>query len=271
MKNTKKFFTAMLLVLVGLTTLSFMAKEGITLRLHPQQGKSYAVNSKATIMQMIEVQGQTINANQTMEINQGFTVKNVTDEQTDFESQIESMKLSISQGGMKMEYDSEHPEKTNPMLAAQTKEFDKVIKKPAILSYDALGNLITKEDEKEEEGAMNRLGSVIPKLPEEEVSVGSTWKDTSTQSVSDMEFTVEYTYTVTAISKKSVDVSFKGTILKNNDNITGTYTGTASINPNTGLIMKSTTKSNASMTMSQQGMTLPVTMVGNTTVTVTEK
>lgn len=267
MKKTLRNFVPALLVLVALATLSFMAKNGVTLRLHPQTGKSYTINSKATIMQMIEVQGQTVNANQTMEINQSFTVKDVTETQTEFEAQVESVKLSISNMGMKLEYDSEHPEKTSPMLAGQTKEFDKEIKKPAILTYDAMGNRI----DENEEPSMNNLGNAIIKLPEEEISVGSTWKNSNTQSVSEIEMTVEYTYTVTAITKKSVDVSFTGTIQSNADGASGTYNGTASINPNTGLVMKSTTKSNISMTMSQQGMTFPVTVVGNTTVVVAEK
>ena len=267
MKNTKKFFTPMLLVLIGLATLSFMAKESITLRLHPQQGKSYTISSKATIMQMIEVQGQTMNANQTMETSQSFTVKNVTEEQSEFEAQVESIKLSISNMGMKLEYDSDHPEKTNPMLAAQTKDFEKQIRKPATLVYDAMGNKIGEA----EEASINTLGNVIIKMPEDPISVGTTWKDTSTQNISEMELSIEYTYTVTAISKKSIDVSFSGTIMKNSDNCTGTYNGTASINPSTGFVMKSTSKSNLSMTMSQQGMTFPVTIVSNNTLTLTEK
>jgi hypothetical protein len=267
MKNTKKLLTPMFLVLIGLATLSFMAKEAITLRLHPEAGKSYTVNSKATSMNMMEVQGQTINMSQTMETNQSFTVKEASDTQSVIESQIESMKLSMSQMGMKFEYDSEHPEKTSPMIADQTKEFEKTIKVPAELTYDAMGNMVSEK----EEASMNTLGNVIIKMPEEPISVGSTWTTSNTQSVSDMEMTVEFTYTVTGISKKSVDVSFKGNILKNNDNITGTYNGTASIDPATGILMKSNTKSNVSLTISQQGLTIPTTITGNNTVTVTAK
>ena len=75
---------------------------------------------------------------------------------------------------------------------------------------------------------------------------------------------------ITAITKKGIDVSFKGTIQENKDNITGNYTGTATINPATGLLMKSNTKSTVAMTISQQGLTIPTTISGNTTVTVTE-
>ena len=267
MKKTIRRFAPVALVLIGLATLSFMAKETITLRLHPQQGKSYTINSKATSMSLMEVQGQTMNMSQTMETNQSFTIKEATDTQSVIESQIESMKMSISQMGMKFEYDSEHPEKTSPMIADQTKELEKTIKKPVDLTYDAMGNMIS---EKEEED-MNSLGNVIIKMPEEPISEGCTWTTSNTQGVSGMEFTVEFTYTVTSISKKSIEVSFTGNILKNNDNITGTYNGTASINPATGIITKSSTKSNISMTISQQGLTIPMTINGNSTVTVAEK
>ena len=81
----------MFLVLIGLATLSFMAKETISLRLHPEQGTSYTVNSKATSMSLMEVQGQTINMTQTMETNQSFSVKETNDTQSVFESQIESL------------------------------------------------------------------------------------------------------------------------------------------------------------------------------------
>ena len=267
MKKNFRRFAPVALVLIGLATLSFMAKETITLRLHPQQGKSYTINSKATSMSLMEVQGQTMNMSQTMETNQSFTIKEANDTQSVIESQIESMKMSISQMGMKFEYDSEHPEKTSPMIADQTKEFEKTIKKPVDLTYDAMGNMISEKDEED----MNSLGNVIIKMPEEPISEGSTWTTSNTQGVSGMEFTVEFTYTVTSISKKSIEVSFTGNILKNNDNITGTYNGTASINPATGIITKSSTKSNISMTISQQGLTIPMTINGNSTVTVAEK
>ena len=273
MKKTIKRFVPSMLVLLelavvcGCSSHSKTTQSGTTLRLHPEQGKTYAISSKASILQMIDFQGQTANVNQTTEFNQSFSVKNVTDEQSDYEAQVESVKLSISQGGMILEYDSEHPEKANPMLASQTKEFDKIIKKPATLSYNAFGEMVSEK----EDLSLNSLGNAIIKLPKEDICVGSSWQNTGTASASDMEFSVEYTYTVTAISKKSIDVKFTGTILKNASNISGNYNGTASFNPNTGIIMSSNTKSNVSLTVSQQGMTLPMTMAGTTIVTVTEK
>ena len=77
---------------------------------------------------------------------------------------------------------------------------------------------------------------------------------------------VNMEYTVTAISKKSVDVSFTGNI--DSKDATGTYNGTASIDPQTGMIVKSTTKSSASYTINEQGLTIPATITGTTTINV---
>ena len=250
----------MLLVLMGLAMLSFMSKDSVTLRLHPVQGKIYTISTKATTMNLMEVQGQTINSTQTMETTQTFTVKETNDKQTTVDTQIDNMKMSVSQMGMKFEYDSDHPEKTSPMIADQTKELEKTIKKLSTITYDAMGNVIGEEE--------NPLGGAIVKLPEEPISVGSTWTIDKTASVSDMEINSKMTYTVTNISKKGVELSVKGNVESNSDGVSGTYTGTATINALTGMMTTSSIKSNLSMTISQQGLTIPVTMVGTTTVTV---
>lgn len=257
----KKHFKAVSLILVGLAMISFMPKDVVTLRLRPQQGKTYTLTTKTNMMMMMEVQGQSMSQSQNMETRQSFTATEVTDTQSTFETQIEALKLSISQMGMKLEYDSEHPEKTSPMLAGQTKEMDAAIKKPATAKYDIMGNVI---DSLKLE--MSQLGGAIVKLPENELSVGDKWNAENKQSVSKIDITVNMEYTVTAISKKSVDVSFTGNI--ESTDVTGTYNGTASIDPKTGIITNSSTKSNVSMTINEQGMSIPVTMVGTSTVDV---
>ena len=254
-----------MLVLVALVTLSFMAKDSVTLRLKPQQDKTYTLTSKANMMMMMEVQGQTMNMSQNMETRQTFTTKETNDAQSTFETQIEAVKMSISQMGMKLEYDSEHPEKASPMLAGQTQEIEKHLKKPVDITYDVMGKAI---DSLELE--MSQLGAAIVEFPEVELSVGSTWTFNKKQEVSGTEINSKMTYTVTSISKKSVDVDIAGTVDSNinSSEMSGNYTGTASINPQTGLIIQSAIKSNISMTINEQGMSIPMTIVGNTTVEV---
>ena len=262
MKNTIKRIAPVMLVLVALATLSFMAKDGITLRLKPQKGQTYTFTTKANAMTMMEVQGQTMNMSQIMETQQSFTAQEVTDAQSTFEAQIDAIKMTISQMGMKLEYDSEHPEKTSPILAGQIQGIAETIKKPVTITYDALGQQIGDSIDAFSE----QLKDVIIQLPEKELKVGDKWNSEKSQSVSNNDITVNMEYTVTAISKKSVDLSFTGNI--ESTEITGSYNGTASIDPKTGLMMSGTTKSNLSMTMNEQGLSIPMTIVGTTNVEV---
>lgn len=262
MKNSLKRIAPVALVLMALAMLSFMAKETVTLRLKPQQGKTQTVITEANMTTMMEVQGQTMNMSQNMETKQTFTAKEVSANKSVIETQVEAIKMTISQMGMKLEYDSEHPEKTSPMLAGQTKDIEAELHKPTSITYDALGKRIEDRDD-----SLNPLGVVI-ELPEKEISVGSTWGSTISQESNGVEFSAENTYTVTAISKKSVDVNIAGTIKGKTQDISGSYTGTASLNPQTGILMNSNIKQNFSMVISEEGFTIPATMTGTTTVTV---
>ena len=260
MKKTIRRIVPAMLVLVALTTLSFMGKDGVTLRLKPQQGKTCTVTTKANMMIMMEVQGQTMNMSQNMETRQTFTAKEVSDAQSTIETQIEAIKMTMSQMGMKFEYDSEHPEKTSPMLASQTKEIEERLHKPTDITYDALGKLVG-------DSTVSQLGVII-ELPETEITVGSSWTTTTSQETSGVEFSADITYTVKAISKKSIDLTYTGKVNGNVADISGTYEGTASIDPQTGIMTNNSQKQNISMSINEQGMSIPMTIVGNTTVEV---
>ena len=266
MKNTKRHITPLLLVFIGLALISGcssqakLSKDGVTLRLKPQQGKTYTITKNINMMIMMEVQGQSMNMSQNLETRQTFTAKETNETQSVIETQIEAIKMSISQMGMKLEYDSEHPEKTSPMIAGQANEMGQYLKKLDTVTYDAMGRII---DSLKLE--MNELGAAIVELPKEEVTVGSTWTFNNPQKVSGTEMNTKMTYTVTAISKKSVDVTITGTVEADSNEMSGTYTGTASINPQTGLVIQDNTKFNLSMTLNEQGMSIPMTIVGTTT------
>ena len=251
-----------LAILSGCSSQSKLSKESVRLRLHPENGVTYTATAKANMMTMMEVQGQSMSMSQVMETTQSFTAKEVTDAKSVIETQVDAIKMSISQMGMKFDYDSDHPEKTSPMIAEQTKEISNSIKKSVTVTYDALGKVADKNDDLD----MSQLGNVILELPEKDVTVGSKWNTNKAQNVSGTDIKVNMEYTVTAISKKSVDVSFTGTV--ESADVTGSYDGTASINPQTGLMMNSTTKTNISMTINEQGLTIPITVVGTTTVDV---
>ena len=245
-----------------MSSLTVNAQKAITLRLQPKQGLASTANSKATMTTLMNVQGQSMSMAQTMEARQSFTPKEVSGTQVAIETQIEAIKMSMSQMGMKLEYDSEHPEKTSPMLAGQTRELEKTLKKSTTITYDAMGKLVSDSIDLE----MNQLANIILEFPEQEVTEGSKWNTKKTQSVNDVDIVVDMEYTVTSISKKKVELSYTGDV--DSKEVKGNYTGTATIDPQTGLVIRSTTKSNISMTINEQGLSMPVTIAGTTTIEV---
>ena len=114
---------------------------------------------------------------------------------------------------------------------------------------------------------MSQLGVII-ELPETEITVGSSWTTTTSQETSGVGFSADITYTVKAISKKSIDLTYTGKVNGNVADISGTYEGTASIDPQTGIMTNNSQKQNLSMTVNEQGMSMPMTIVGTTTVEV---
>jgi hypothetical protein len=259
----KKSIISLLLILFGLSSLSLQAQKEVTVRLNPKTGVTHNAIIKNTMMNLMDFQGQSITMTQSMETKCSFSAKSVSDKEITIEGQNDALKVNISQMGMVLTYDSEHPEKTSPLIADQADELGSALNKPYTMSFDALGRLMSTEEEPE----MSQLGSIIIQLPEEPLKVGSTWTTNKRQSISGTDITASMTYTVTKISRKSVEINVKGSI-EGDEEASGTFDGTASIDPETGMITKSSIKQNISMTISEQGLSIPVTINGTTTVTV---
>ena len=260
----KKVLVPIVLLVVALTTLSFTAGKGVTLRLSPTKGQSYVINSKTNQTTTMKIQGRSMSSIQAVESHQTFSTKEVSDNSIIFETQIDAIKMSYTTMGMTFNYDSDNPQNNSPMIADQTQKFDGIIKKPTDVSYDELGRLAVADD-----NDMSQLSNVIIELPEEELNVGSQWNCVKNQEISDSEVNINMTYTVTNISKKTVEVSFTGTI--ESQDITGTYSGTATISAQTGIIMSASIENKVSTTVSQQELEIPVTITGTTTINVKEQ
>ena len=257
----KKHIIPTLLILVGLTALSFTLAKGVTLRLKPPKNKTYTVTSKANMMTAMDMGGQTMNMSQVIEDKLTFSAKDVSNTQCVFEVQLESLKMSISQMGMKIEYDSEHPEKNSPLFEG----LDEKIKEPKTTTYDATGHYLGDE-------SVDDLNGVIIPFPEQEVNVGSKWTSRKTQSISGFDYILELEYEVVSISKKSVDLTFNGIYLLDMGddlgNASGTYSGTCSVDPETGILITSTGNMNMTMTISEEGFDIPATITGITVINV---
>lgn len=258
----KKSIIPILFILIGMSTLPLHAQKEAVLRLNPKEGVTYTVNTKNTMMNLMEVEGQHMSSTQTMGFRQTFTAKERNEETVTVEGQVEAIQLTVSQMGMSFTYDSEHPEKTSPMLAGQTDELESMVKVPSIVQFDVLGHHL---DTVKMAGMAESISAIIP-LPEDPVKVGSTWTSRKGQNISDTVVNADMTYTVTKISKKSVEVKVEG-VVEGDEEFSGTYDGTASISTETGLVTSSSIKTNLSLTVEEQGLSIPLTMTGTTTVT----
>lgn len=163
LKKMNKRIISFLLILIGLSSLPLQAQKEVTVRLNPKVGHNYKATVKNTMMNLMDFQGQSITMTQSMETKCSFAAKSVSDKEVVIEGQNDALKVNISQMGMALTYDSEHPEKTSPLIADQADELGKALNKPYTMSFDALGRRTSNEEEPE----MSQLGSVIIQLPDE--------------------------------------------------------------------------------------------------------
>ena len=150
------------------------------------------------------------------------------------------------------------------MLASATGEIDKIIGKKFTTSYSNRGELLQSE---EINASINYQTGIIIQLPEEAIQVGSQWTQDTTMNVNNIDVKTVNTYTVSEISKKNITLSMtsKGVIdsetMAMDMNMSGE--GTIIISRTTGLVTKTTSKTNCSMTIEEQGMKMPMTMTMN--------
>ncbi len=254
----KKHITIILSAIIALTLVSFMANDSILLRFKPQVGKTMTCQMKSTQIMKMNVQGQSVNNNQTIESKIEMTATELTADSIFCNAKMKSMKMTQNAMGMTLTYDSEHPENNSPMLAMATKQFQEAIDKEMEIVFDPLGNILRT--------ASDNIPSISAVYPEEPVSVGSQWTSDNTQNISGTEMALTTTYTVTKITKKETTVSIEGVI--KSDLASGSNTGSMVIDNATGLAKNSTIKTNMDLTISEQGLSIPTTITGTTTITI---
>lgn len=254
----KKHITIILSAIIALTLVSFMANDSILLRFKPQVGKTMTCQMKSTQIMNMSVQGQSISNSQNIESKLEMTPTRSNADSIFCEAKMKSMKLSQSTMGMTMTFDSEHPEQTSPMLAGATKAFQDAIDKEMEIVFDPMGNTLLMPADN-----IPTLSAIYSEGP---VSVGSQWTSNNTQSISGTEMAMTTTYTVTKITKKETTVSIEAVI--KSDLANGNNTGSMVIDNATGLVKRSTIKTNLNMTISEQGLSIPTTVTGTTTITI---
>ncbi len=254
----KKHITIILSAIVALTMVSFMANDSVLLRLKPQVGKTMTINMKSSQIMTMNVQGQSIANSQTIESKTEMTATNITADSIFCTAKMKSMKMTQSAMGMTMTYDTEHPEDANPMLAGAMKPFQDAIDKELQVVFDPLSKTMKMPSE--------NIPNISATYPVEAVSVGSQWTADNTQNIAGTDIVMTATYTVTKITKKETTVNVESVI--KSDIASGTNSGSMVIDNATGLTKTSTIKTNMSLTISEQGLSIPTTVTATTTLNI---
>lgn len=254
----KKHITIILSAIVALTMVSFMANDSVLLRLKPQVGKTMTINMKSSQIMTMNVQGQSIANSQTIESKTEMTATNITADSIFCTAKMKSMKMTQSAMGMTMTYDTEHPEDANPMLAGAMKPFQDAIDKELQVVFDPLSKTMKMPSE--------NIPNISATYPVEAVSVGSQWTADNTQNIAGTDIVMTATYTVTKITKRETTVNVESVI--KSDIASGTNSGSMVIDNATGLTKTSTIKTNMSLTISEQGLSIPTTVTATTTLNI---
>ena len=262
MKRNFKIALPILLVFIGFIAMSFTTgNDSVVLRVNVQKGQSYTMKGKINQLMTINAQGMNMSVPQTIEMRQSISIEEVNGENINALSTIEAFKLTMTQMGMKLTYDSEQPENNSPMLAGQTSEIDKIIGKKFTTIYNNRGELIQSE---EIASSINSQAGIIIPLPEEAIHVGSQWTQDTTMNVNNIDIKTANTYTVSEITKKAIMLTMTSKGIADSQTMTMDMDmsgeGTVTISRTTGLVTKTTSKSSCSMTIEEQGVKMPMTM-----------
>lgn len=232
MKN--KFIISILLILTALALVSFAVQESVLLRLHPRSDINYIITYKESDRR----QFQSFDKSSYFESKVSFAVKGYGPKSsTEIQAQEESIKVissDVNLGEGAGCYNSEHTEFNDPNFIQL---YDPYIKKPVFVSYDEMGCNMAPDSilNKENMFLGNVFSMVFVPLPKERISVGSRW--------SFERGGIDWTYTVTAITKKDIEVDFVGSW--DNDYTTGRSEGKATIHPTMGFVTKSSSNAMA--------------------------
>lgn len=251
--------SAVLVAIIAFASMSFMAAKGVALKLNLQKGETYTVTVKSNQTIVMNVQGQSMTQGMSSEQVGSLTVSDANT----VVSKWESMLAKVSTMGMELVYDSKHPEQTSPMMKAQVKPYEDMLKQEAIYKYDENGAEISKN---EEEIPVGPAQSIIRELPKEELVKGYTWEREDTREAQGLTMKTNVTFTVKEVTKKAVIVDYVGT--GDADEAKISYTGTLTFDIVKGIVVKDVNKSDITMSMSEQGIVIPIKINGTTETTV---
>lgn len=292
----QKLLTCTALLSISLFIFSCGGGDTADLKLNVAKGDVYACKVKMDMKITTSAMGMNMNIDQLMEIDQTLSVDDVASSgNVTFTNVMERfyMKQSMPMMGMpiNIEFDTDKPDKGGAMGESMAKYFSKMKGLTYQMEMDSQGKLLSSNMEEvykklgldslsQQGGGGNNSGNTadqyMSQLPDKPVKKGDSY--TVETTASDMSpLAMKNTYTVKDITADVVTLEVKSEFLPGGEvsgikmDIKGDQTGVVEIDRKTGMTIKSEIKQNLDMTVTSDGMKIPMKSNGNITFTCTKK
>lgn len=292
--NTILLVAAVVLTLSSFANPSFFkntfntAKEYV-LKYNPEEGTSGTMVMDYTMEIGMDFMGQTLDMDQKMEMGAKMKVTKNTDSEITTEMAYDYFAMSMSNPMVgEMAYDS-RKENNEGLLADQLEaSFDELFGKTIILVQDHSGKTLRTEGMDDMLGMNQSQGSLdfasvmgMSQFPEGPIKIGDSWEHVMDDASSPMK--IASTMTLSKVENGKVYISFESEV-SGNDNfdmekamedtdaegeetpdldVSGTQSGSFVYEESTMWLIEGLIKQDLTMTVSQMGMEIPMTINGN--------
>lgn len=292
----KKLLTLVTLTSISVFIFSCGGGEAVELKLNVAKGDVFDCKVKMDMKIETNAMGMSMNIDQNMEITQTLSVEDVNaNGNITFKNVMERfyMKQSMPMMGMpiNVEYDTDHPEKAGAMGESMGPYFSKMKGLTYQMEMDSHGKLISSNmdevyqqlglDSLSQQGgsgsSANNADQYMNQLPDKPVKKGDSYV-VEVKATDMSPLAMKNTYTIKEITSDIVTLDVKTEFLPNAEikdgismDIKGDQTGTVEIDRKTGMTTKSEIKQNLDMTVTSEGMKIPMKSTGTITFTCVKK
>lgn len=280
-------YTSLFATLFSLSVVLVSCGDPVELKLNLAQNDTFSCTVKMDQKVTTSAMGMNMNIDQNIEMYQTLHVDDAAGDGTfTFTNTTDRfyMKQSMPMMGMpiNVEYDTDKPEKAGAMGEAMGPYFEKMKGLAYQVTMDSRGNVLKSNIEEVYErlgldslskkggsnGVSNNADQYLSPLPEKPVRKGDSYTVESKVS-GEIPMSSKNTYTVKEITADKVTMEVKSEFLPGSSenseyqvDVKGSQTGTVEIDRHTGMTLHSEITQDLKMTLSTNGMSVPMTSKG---------
>jgi hypothetical protein len=270
----------LLLTIISLfmiVTSGAFAQKSIKLVYNLNVGDNYSFISDINQDITFDAMGTTTTLEQVMMFEMSSVVNKIEGNDISEEYAFNRIKMDQKIFGMEIIYDSRDSTTFEGMGAQIAEQMNKIIGAQIYIVKNNRGKVLDIDLSKFSNNSdlANSLssGNTHAIYPEGKIKVGDSW-ESDINTLEDSEMKVHVVYTLKKVSRKHAELDVEGTVTANDIeeelSLTGTTTGSMTVDRKTGMLISSTIDLDMSLDIDQGGVTIPATIMGTTNTTVSK-